>query len=80
MKINYDRETDSLYIDLSPKPSVESEEVADNFVIDFGANGEPVGIDIQHASKMLDIAELITHNMPANKVAVARPPVSPGQG
>ncbi len=34
MKIAYDRDTDSLYIDLASRPSVESREIAPGFVLD----------------------------------------------
>ncbi len=71
MNINYYAETDSMYIDLSAKPSVKSEAVSDDLVIDFGEHGEPVGIDIQHASKMLNLTELVTHNMPTKRIAVS---------
>ena len=60
MNINYYAQTDSIYIDLSAKPSVESQAVSDDLVIDFGEHGEPVGIDIQHASEILNLAELVT--------------------
>jgi uncharacterized protein YuzE len=33
MKLNYHAETDSLYIDLSEKPSVESREVSEGVVL-----------------------------------------------
>jgi len=70
MNIKYDSQTDSLYIDLSAKPGVESEAVSDDVVIDFGENGEPVGIDIQHASEILNLSELITNYVPTKKIAV----------
>ena len=57
MKLHYYRETDSLYIDLKNKPSVDSKEVADGVVIDLDAKGNIVGIDIDHASKRLDITK-----------------------
>jgi uncharacterized protein YuzE len=47
----YDPATDSLYIKLRPGPSVENRIVGDDLVIDLGADGEPVGYDIQHASR-----------------------------
>lgn len=53
MRFDYDKTTDSLYIELSEKPSVESEEIRTDFIVDFGANGEIVGFDVQHASKTL---------------------------
>jgi len=50
MKLNYDQETDSLYIDLNSRPSADSREIQDGVVIDVDAKGKIVGIDIQHAS------------------------------
>ncbi|HEX4159010.1 MAG TPA: DUF2283 domain-containing protein [Rhizomicrobium sp.] len=47
----YDPTTDSLYIKLQPGPSVDNRTVGDDLVIDLGADGEPVGYDIQHASR-----------------------------
>ena len=51
MKFNYYPETDSLYIDLSEKTSVESKEVANGVVIDFDDKGAIVGIDIDPCKK-----------------------------
>jgi uncharacterized protein YuzE len=64
MKLQYDRETDSLYIDLNARPSVDSREVQDGVVLDFDAQGQIVGIDIQHASEILDLATLETESFP----------------
>ena len=65
MKLHYDQETDSLYIDLNVRPSVDSREIQDGLVIDFDAEGRVVGIDIQHASKIMDLATLETESLPA---------------
>ena len=35
MKVNYHPETDSLYIDLSEQPSVESREISEGVVLDY---------------------------------------------
>lgn len=48
---DYDASTDSLYIKLRPGPSVDNRILGDDVVIDIGTDGEPVGYDIQHASK-----------------------------
>jgi uncharacterized protein YuzE len=64
MKLHYDRETDSLYIDLNARPSVDSREVQDGVVIDLDDQGRIVGIDIQHASQILDLATLETESLP----------------
>ncbi|MBI1737642.1 MAG: DUF2283 domain-containing protein [Acidobacteria bacterium] len=64
MKLHYDRETDSLYIDLNARPSVDSREIQDGLVIDLDAHGQIVGIDIQHASQVLDLETLETESLP----------------
>ncbi len=64
MKLHYDRETDSLYIDLNSRPSVDSREIQEGLVIDLDAKGRIVGIDIQHASEVLDLATLETEALP----------------
>jgi uncharacterized protein YuzE len=65
MKLHYDRETDSLYIDLNARPSVDSREIQDGLVIDLDAKGQIVGIDIQHASQIMDLTTLETESLPA---------------
>jgi len=65
MKLHYYPETDSLYIDLNSKPSADSREVARGLVIDFDAEGNIVGIDIDHASQKLDLKSLETVSLPA---------------
>jgi len=40
------RKTDSLYIALNSRPNADSREVAEGLVIDFGANINVAGIDI----------------------------------
>jgi uncharacterized protein YuzE len=64
MKLHYDQETDSLYIDLNAKPSVDSREIQDGLVIDLDENGQIVGIDIQHASQLLDLTTLEAESLP----------------
>jgi len=51
MKLQYYPETDSLYIDLNTRPSAEPREIADGLVVDFDAEGNIVGVDIDQASK-----------------------------
>ena len=64
MKLNYYPETDSLYIDLASRPSVESQEVSEGVVLDYDADGNLVGIDIDHASRKLDLREVVTNQIP----------------
>jgi len=64
MKLNYFPDTDSLYIDLAQRPSVESQEVSEGVVLDYDGEGNLVGIDIDHASRKLDLRELVTSHIP----------------
>ncbi len=71
MRLNYYPETDSLYIDLSEKPSVESREVSEGVVLDYDEDGNLVGIDIDNASKKVKLDELSLKRLPANIHAAA---------
>jgi len=70
MKLNYYPETDSLYIDLSEKTSVESKEISESIVLDYDAEGNLVGIDIDNASIKVQLKELILSRLPSNVRAV----------
>ena len=65
MKLNYHSDTDSLYIDLSEHSSVESREVSNGIVLDFDENGELVGIDIDHASKKVQLERVVLSGLSA---------------
>ena len=64
MKVHYYRETDSLYIDLSEKTGVDSREVAPGVVLDLNAAGQVVDIDIDRASKIVDLSKLEAEALP----------------
>ena len=64
MKINYYPDTDSLYIDLSSKSSVESIEISEGIVLDYDEYNNLVGIDIDNATKKLNLSELILTKLP----------------
>jgi uncharacterized protein YuzE len=71
MKLNYYPETDSLYIDLSEKTSAESREISEGVVLDYDAEGNLVGIDIDNASTKVQLKELSLRKLPADIKAVA---------
>ncbi len=71
MRINYYADTDSLYIDFSSKPSVDSREVSEGIVLDYDVDGNLVGIDIDQASTKLEINELVLNKLPAEVKQVA---------
>ena len=64
MKLNYHPETDSLYIDLSERPSAESREVSEGVVLDYDIDGRLVGIDIDNASNRIELEKLVLSNLP----------------
>ncbi|MCX7154223.1 MAG: DUF2283 domain-containing protein [Betaproteobacteria bacterium] len=65
MKLNYDPETDSLYIDLSEKTSVETREISAGVLLDYDANGDLVGIDIDNASSKVQLKDLLLSKLPS---------------
>jgi uncharacterized protein YuzE len=71
MKLNYFPDTDSLYIELAEQASVESREVSEGVVIDYDARGNLVGIDIDNASKKVDMRILKLTNLPGKVETVA---------
>ncbi|MGI4791295.1 MAG: DUF2283 domain-containing protein [Janthinobacterium lividum] len=58
MKMNYYPDTDSLYVDFSNKPSVESQEVTPGIILDYDEAGQICGIDVDHASQKYDLPQL----------------------
>ena len=71
MKINYYPETDSLYIDLCPKTSTESREVSPGVVLDYDSDGNLVGIDVDNASRKLDLKEFVLNKLPIQTQTIA---------
>jgi uncharacterized protein YuzE len=64
MELTYYPDTDSLYIDLAERPIAESKEVSEGIVLDYDAKGNLVGIDIDNASKKLDLKRLTLTKLP----------------
>jgi uncharacterized protein YuzE len=64
MKLHYYEDTDSLYIDLSASPSSDSREISDGLLVDYDEQGRVVGLDIQHASELLDLSRIETAHLP----------------
>jgi uncharacterized protein YuzE len=65
VKLSYFPDTDSLYIDLSDEPSVESREISEGVVLDYSAAGQLVGIDIDEASKRVQLDKLVLSRLPS---------------
>lgn len=58
MNFHYDKETDSLYIELSSNKGFDSEELADGVVVDYDKDGHIVGLDIEFASRNFNLSSL----------------------
>ena len=71
MKISYYPDTDSLYIDLSEQSSAESREISEGIVLDYDAQGRLVGIDIDNASKKVELKKLTLNKLPASEQIIA---------
>jgi uncharacterized protein YuzE len=60
MKTSYDRATDTLYVKIRALPSVGNRVLSDDIVLDIGSDGEPVGCEVQFASRHRDfVAALV---------------------
>lgn len=70
MKFNYYPETDSLYIDFAEKTSSQSIEVSPGVVIDYDDEGNVVGIDIDGASKKVNISKLEMRSLPLDNISM----------
>jgi uncharacterized protein YuzE len=64
MKLAYHPGTDSLTIDLSERPGVESREVSKGVVRDYDLSGRLVGIDIDKAANKVELHKLILSKLP----------------
>jgi uncharacterized protein YuzE len=53
MNTSYDPATDSLYIHLADRASVDSVELTDGLVLDYDLDGIAVGIDMQRVSQTI---------------------------
>lgn len=71
MQINFDPETDSLYIDLAESPGVETREISEGVLLDYDAKGNLVGIDIDNASTKVQLKELILNRLPSKVHSIA---------
>lgn len=71
MKLHYYPETDSLYIELRKGVATETREIAEGMNADFGSDGAVVGLDIDGASKKLDLSTLEAIALPIASLKAA---------
>ena len=71
MKLHHYPETDSLYIELKPEPSTETREITSGVNIDLNERGEIVGLDIDQASRHVNLTTLETADLPLRTTKAA---------
>ena len=71
MKFSYFSDTDTLYIDLADRPSVASDEVSPDIVLDLDADNNVVGIEIERASSKVDLGNLSFSALPFQPTKIA---------
>lgn len=64
MIFQYHLDTDMLYIKLAAKVSAESEEVAPGIVLDYDDQNQVIGIEIEDASRIVDLSRLEVSALP----------------
>ena len=70
MKLSYYPDTDSLYIDMADRPSVDSKVISDGVVLDYDKDGRLVGIDLDNASRIVNLNELVLNKLPVHKETI----------
>jgi uncharacterized protein YuzE len=71
MKFEYFKETDTLYIDIKDTTSIESKEISHGIVLDFDAEGNLTGIEIDNAKKVANLSKIETKSLPLNDLVFA---------
>jgi uncharacterized protein YuzE len=64
MRLEYFSDTDTLYIQLRDGAGADAREVAEDIVLDFNEAGDVVGIEIEHASRHMDLGDFHLSSLP----------------
>ena len=64
MIFEYYPDTDMLYIQLAEGVSAESDEIAPGIVLDLDEHGRVIGVEIENASKTIDLSRLELRSLP----------------
>jgi uncharacterized protein YuzE len=80
VKLHYYPETDSLYVEFQRRPSADTREIAPNVRLDLDEQGRPIGLDVDHASAVLDLETLESEGLPLRPARARRqPPAEAGR-
>ena len=67
MKVNYDKEVDALYIELSNQKPDGVVEISEGVNIDTTTDGKLSGIEIINASKKFDLNTILSYTLELDK-------------
>ena len=65
MKLQYFKDTDTLYLEFKNSNIVETKDLDENTLLELDANGDICAITLEHASKRTDINHLKTEGITA---------------
>ena len=65
MKVKYFPDTDTLLVDFSDRPVVETRDLNENVLIELDAEGRVVSMTIEHAKQQTDVGEFSYQLAPA---------------
>jgi uncharacterized protein YuzE len=71
MKIRYFSDTDTVYIELTENPVVDTQDLSDTTVVDLDAQGSVVAITIEHAHRSANIHEFSFERIPVPQTQLA---------
>ncbi|MBX3045255.1 MAG: DUF2283 domain-containing protein [Candidatus Kapabacteria bacterium] len=71
MKLKYLEDTDTFYMILSDKSSIESAEISDGLIADFDIQGNLVGFEILSAKSKIDFNDLFLESLPLTSIRFA---------
>lgn len=71
MKIEYDKETDALYVFFRTVEVGKSNEVEEGVIVDFDSSGHIAGIEILDAGKCLSASDLVNVSIENLPVGIA---------
>jgi uncharacterized protein YuzE len=64
MTFEYFPDTDTLYIAFRPGPGADAAEVAPDVILDYDADGNVIGITVEHASERADLTSFSVTRIP----------------
>jgi uncharacterized protein YuzE len=65
MKLHYHYDTDSIYFELTPKQTTANSKISEGVVLDYDANGNIVGINVDNVRNTMDLNEVVLSKIPA---------------